>query len=564
MAPIRHHGDRAGFPTRTLTLMAGGSRGQLVDGRFELLERLGSGGMGTVWRARDSALHREVALKEVRPVDPALTPEGSEASRMLRERVLREAKALARLSHPNVVTVHHIVNEGPYPWIVMELLPGPNLQDRLADGPFTPQEAARTGHQVLGALRAAHAAGIQHRDVKPANVLLRADGSAVLTDFGIAALQGSASLTVTGELVGSPEYIAPERIRGTDDDPSSDLWSLGMTLYVCTEGHSPLRRGTSLATLAAVLDGPLPPPVRSGELAPVLNALLVRQAGARPDAAQLERMLADVASGRAAAPYVPTMPSPMPPPPPPAPAPGDVTPRRPGHQLPYGGGPDGPTQPGPHGPKRGRRPLLIAAAVVAVAALVAGSAYVAAGGDGDSADGGQGGGPKAESPVAPDRQKDAGSKVPRDTTSPTPLKTPTATGPGSPTADALKPPTSKAPAPKPRPANSWVAQLGSVPKSDGPAARKKQQRALNSKVSGVRWLDSDDFASLRSGYWVLYRQGPGGAFANGNAAADWCARQGLTSSNACVGRYVSDKRADRVYICAPDKAKGTGRCTRPD
>ncbi|MCF6526314.1 serine/threonine-protein kinase, partial [Streptomyces sp. JJ36] len=286
--------------------MAGGQRGQCVDDRFELLEQLGSGGMGTVWRARDTALEREVALKEVRPRDPAAVPEGSEASRTLRARVLREARALARLSHPHVVTIHHIVAAEPYPWLVMELLPGRSLQDRCTrDGPLEPRTAARLGGQVLQALRAAHAAGIQHRDVKPANILLRADGDAVLTDFGIAAVRDPAapeggSLTTTGEIAGSPEYLAPERIRGTADGPPGDLWSLGMTLYVCTEGHSPLRRATTLATLAAVLDEPVPPPVRSGELAPVLSALLVRDPAARPDAERLAGMLAAVAAGHAA------------------------------------------------------------------------------------------------------------------------------------------------------------------------------------------------------------------------------------------------------------------------
>jgi len=208
--------------------MAGGVSGQIVDGRFELLEQLGAGGMGAVWRARDTTLDREVALKEVSPPDPATAPDGSEHQRML-----REARALARLSHPHVVTVHQIVDARPYPWLVLELVPGRSLQERLDGGPLSVPEAARIGSEVLSALRAAHAAGICHRDVKPANVLLRGDGRAVLTDFGIAAFQGSTTLTATGQLVGSPEYIAPERIRGADDDgPPSDLWSLG---------HGPLR-----------------------------------------------------------------------------------------------------------------------------------------------------------------------------------------------------------------------------------------------------------------------------------------------------------------------------------
>ncbi|MFD6591169.1 protein kinase [Streptomyces anulatus] len=271
--------------------------GRVIDGRFTLVERLGSGGMGMVWRARDEALHRDVALKEVRPPDPALAEYDPEGARTLRARVLREARALARVDHPNVVTVHHIVDPGEdgYPWIVMELVAGSSLHDRLATGPMEPAEAAELGRGILSALRAAHASGIQHRDVKPANVLLRTDGRPVLTDFGIAAIRESTSLTMTGALIGSPDYIAPERIRGTEGDPSSDLWSLGMMLYVAVEGRHPLHRATTLATLAAVLDEEIPPPVRAGSLTPVLNALLTRDIPARPDAEALDRLLAEAA-----------------------------------------------------------------------------------------------------------------------------------------------------------------------------------------------------------------------------------------------------------------------------
>ncbi|WP_257137536.1 serine/threonine-protein kinase [Streptomyces sp. st115] len=270
---------------------------RVIDGRFTLVERLGSGGMGMVWRARDEALHRDVALKEVRPPDPALEDYDPEGARTLRARVLREARALARVDHPNVVTVHHIVDPGEegYPWIVMELVAGSSLHERLAAGPMAPVEAAELGRGILSALRAAHAVGIQHRDVKPANVLLRTDGRPVLTDFGIAAIRESTSLTATGALIGSPDYIAPERIRGTEGDPSSDLWSLGMMLYVAVEGRHPLRRATTLATLAAVLDEEIPPPARAGALTPVLTALLTRNIPARPDAEALDRMLAEAA-----------------------------------------------------------------------------------------------------------------------------------------------------------------------------------------------------------------------------------------------------------------------------
>ncbi len=284
--------------------------GRVIDGRFTLVERLGSGGMGMVWRARDEALHRDVALKEVRPPDPALAEYDPEGARTLRARVLREARALARVDHPNVVTVHHIVDPGEdgYPWIVMELVAGSSLHDRLAAGPLAPADAAELGRGVLSALRAAHACGIQHRDVKPANVLLRRDGRPVLTDFGIAAIRESTSLTMTGALIGSPDYIAPERIRGTEGDPSSDLWSLGMLLYVAVEGRHPLRRATTLATLAAVLDEEIPPPVRAGALTPVLNALLTRDIPARPDAEALDRLLSEAATGGARTTPTPTEP----------------------------------------------------------------------------------------------------------------------------------------------------------------------------------------------------------------------------------------------------------------
>ncbi|MFI7707957.1 protein kinase [Nonomuraea sp. NPDC049480] len=267
---------------------------RVIDGRFELVERLGGGGMGLVWRARDVALHREVALKEVRPPDSSMDEHDPTRARELRARVLREARALARLNHPHVATIHHIVDPGEhdYPWIVMELVTGGSLQDRLQRGPMTPAETARLGREVLSALRAAHAVGIQHRDVKPANVLLREDGRSVLTDFGIAAVRESTSLTATGSFIGSPEYMAPERINGHEGDPASDLWSLGMLLYVAVEGRHPLRRSTTLATLAAVLNQDVPPPERAGALAPVLYALLQRDPAARPDPETLDRMLA--------------------------------------------------------------------------------------------------------------------------------------------------------------------------------------------------------------------------------------------------------------------------------
>ncbi|WP_078953731.1 serine/threonine-protein kinase [Streptomyces globisporus] len=275
---------------------------RVIDGRFELVERLGGGGMGTVWRARDLALHRDVAVKEVRPPDPAMAEHDVEGARTLRARVLREARALARIDHPNVVTIHHIVDagEGTYPWLVMELVTGGSLQDRLERGTMTPIEAAALGRELLSALRAAHERGIEHRDVKPANVLLRPDGRPVLTDFGIAAIRESTVLTASGSIIGSPDYMAPERIRGGTSGPAADLWSLAMLLYVAVEGRHPLRRENTLATLAAVLSDDVPPPLRAGALTGVLTRLLVRDPAARPDADELDRALRAAATEGAA------------------------------------------------------------------------------------------------------------------------------------------------------------------------------------------------------------------------------------------------------------------------
>jgi serine/threonine protein kinase len=310
-----------------------GAGRRVVDGRFELEARLGGGGMGTVWRARDLVLHRMVAVKEVRPPDRDLAEYDPDGARTLRERVLREARALARIDHPNVVTVHHIVDggEGTYPWIVMELVSGGSLADRLTQGPMPPAEAARIGRGVLAALTAAHDAGIQHRDVKPANVLLRSDGRPVLTDFGIAAIRETTNLTATGSIIGTPDFMAPERISGHEGGSASDLWSLAMMLYTAVEGHHPLRRGSTLATLAAVLNDDVPPPVRAGALGDVLMSALVRDPAARPSSAVLDRRLAEIESGRGGPETAWHRPTRYPQDPPPA----ATTPSYPGAYAPY-------------------------------------------------------------------------------------------------------------------------------------------------------------------------------------------------------------------------------------
>ncbi|WP_330340945.1 serine/threonine-protein kinase [Streptomyces sp. NBC_00557] len=271
-------------------------RERVIAGRYRLLSALGEGGMGTVWRARDEVLHREVAVKEVRA--PAGLP-ASDVERMY-ARLEREAWAAARVANRNVVTVYDVAMEGGRPWIVMELVRGLSLADQLeAEGPLSPQRAAHVGAEVLSALRAAHAAGVLHRDVKPANVLLANDGRVVLTDFGIATVEGSSALTMTGEVIGSPEFLAPERALGRTPGPESDLWSLGVLLYAAVEGVSPFRYDTPLSTLRAVVDEELPPPRRAGPLAGVIEGLLRKDPAERIDAERAEHDLRIVAAGGA-------------------------------------------------------------------------------------------------------------------------------------------------------------------------------------------------------------------------------------------------------------------------
>ncbi|GGW48976.1 protein kinase [Streptomyces lucensis JCM 4490] len=283
----------------------------MIAGRYRLLAPLGAGGMGTVWRARDEVLHREVAVKEVRA--PAGLP-APDVERMY-ARLEREAWAAARVANRNVVTVYDVALEGGRPWIVMELVHGPSLADRLeAEGPLPPARAAHIGAEVLSALRGAHAAGVLHRDVKPANVLLAEDGRVVLTDFGIATVEGSSALTMTGEVIGSPEYLSPERALGRTPGPESDLWSLGVLLYAAVEGISPFRQDTPLSTLRAVVDEELPPPRRAGPLAPVIAGLLRKDPAGRLSAERAEADLRVVAAGgtpgadtvSVASPYTPT------------------------------------------------------------------------------------------------------------------------------------------------------------------------------------------------------------------------------------------------------------------
>ncbi|MEU8794722.1 protein kinase [Streptomyces sp. NPDC048643] len=264
-----------------------------MTGRYRLVESIGQGGMGRVWRAADEMLDRQVAVKEMR-ID-GLDPEDT---RTRRERTLREARATARIDHPGVVRIYDVVDASERLWIVMELVAGRSLERIVVeDGPLDPREAARVGLELVGALRQVHAGGVLHRDIKPGNVLVERAGRrrVVLTDFGIAALQDAEALTMAGMLVGSPDYMAPERISGRPQGPPSDVWSLGATLCAALGGRSPFSRATTYATLHAVLYEEPVLPAAAGALRDILAALLEKEPDTRPGLEELETALEEIA-----------------------------------------------------------------------------------------------------------------------------------------------------------------------------------------------------------------------------------------------------------------------------
>jgi len=257
------------------------SAAKVVAGRYTLVRPLGRGGMGVVWQARDGLLNRDVAIKEIHNHDDPLT-----------RRALREAQAAAQLRHPGIITVHDVVTDDGRPWIVMELIDGRSLAEVIqAQGVLSVWRAAEIGLRVLEALQVAHRQGVLHRDVKPANILLDED-RVVLTDFGIAAVDGATILTATGQMVGSPSYLSPERINGQPATAAADLWALGITLYAAVTGRSPFHREDTQATLAAALTSQPQPPAHAGQLWPVLKGLLIKDPVQRLTAEQAAPLLA--------------------------------------------------------------------------------------------------------------------------------------------------------------------------------------------------------------------------------------------------------------------------------
>ncbi|MFI9527938.1 serine/threonine-protein kinase [Micromonospora rosaria] len=268
--------------------------GTTIGNRYSLRSPVGNGGMGTVWRAADTLLRRDVAVKEV-VLPPGLAPSDRDA---MYERTLREARAAAAIQHPAVVQVYDVVTEAGRPWIVMELLDARSLADMvIEDGPVAPRAVAKIGIALLGALEVAHSIGVLHRDVKPANVLICTDGRCVLTDFGVARMPTDVQLTTPGMVLGSPHFISPERAMGQDFGPPSDLFSLGVTLYTAVEGRPPFDKGDPIETMHAVVEDPPAPPSRSGPLTPVLMGLLEKDPARRLDVHTARATLRELLTG---------------------------------------------------------------------------------------------------------------------------------------------------------------------------------------------------------------------------------------------------------------------------
>ncbi|MER5425729.1 serine/threonine-protein kinase [Streptosporangium roseum] len=308
------------------------AQGKLVGRRYRLVSPVGRGGMGMVWHAHDVLLDRDVAVKEL------ILPYGLDhaGKQVAHRRMLREARSAARLSHPGIVTVHDVVEEDGRPWIVMELVRAWSLEQAVRQsGPLPVAQAAEIGVRVLDALRHAHAAGILHRDVKPGNVLLTSD-RVVLTDFGIAAIEGDVTITQTGLLMGSPAYIPPERLSGQPVTHAADLWSFGATLYAAVEGRPPYEGPDAVAVLGAILTQEPTRPQRAGALVAVIEGLLRKNPADRMTAAQVSDLLDRVLRSHGSTPpnRVPVAPVPSP-----MPVPGDSMPM---HLLPPPDPPSGP------------------------------------------------------------------------------------------------------------------------------------------------------------------------------------------------------------------------------
>ncbi|MFQ6325188.1 serine/threonine-protein kinase [Nocardia sp. CWNU-33] len=269
---------------------------RLIAGRYRITDPIGTGAMGVVWRGTDVRLRRTVAVKQLL-LAPGLSRSAAIEARL---RAMREGRIAARLHHPNAITVFDVAEEDGQPWLVMEYMNAPSLAAKLSGKrTLTPMEVAKIGAQAAGALAAAHDAGIMHRDVKPANLLVGDDGTVKITDFGISRAVGDVTVTATGFLAGTPAYLAPEVARGENPESASDVFALGSTLYAAVEGSPPFGEGDNpLAVLHAVARGEIPPPKQAGALGPVLLRLLAPTIDARPTMREAQEAMEAVAAGR--------------------------------------------------------------------------------------------------------------------------------------------------------------------------------------------------------------------------------------------------------------------------
>jgi eukaryotic-like serine/threonine-protein kinase len=513
-------------------------------GRYRRGRLLGAGGMGEVWLAYDEDLDdRPVAIKVMRP---ALVAEPEDAARFQ-----REMRLAARMQHPNIMTVYTTGTDDGVPFMVVEYLEGSDLSKVVAGAPgrpaavMAPEQVARIGRDTCAALAYAHGLGVVHRDIKPGNLFLCDSGLVKVTDFGIAKAVSGTRLSATGTLIGTFPYMAPEQWLGEPAAFSNDVWAVGCVLYELLSGVLPRSYATPTEYVAAAARGERVAPLAGSAgvpswLAAAIMAMLQPDPRGRPAAADCEALLAGpVAAFPGAA----------------RPVRGDASSASAAsHTGAWPGAGASATEDSALPPRsRSRRRIAAAAAAIAVLAAAGGAAAALAQGPGKAAASGPGADPGlAATSLA---SHPASSDVPLATTaSASAHSAPAPTAAGITSAPASSASTTG-------PADgTWIAQLGSVPVSAGSSALQPELAQVRAQVPGAQYLTSDDYASLRPGYWVIYYDG---SFANGTEAVAYCAAHGRTTSNQCVGRFLSSNPADITYICPPPGGPGEASCYRP-
>ena len=486
-------------------------------GRYQQVRLLGAGGMGEVWLALDEELGgRPVAIKRMH-------------SRMMADaedvaRFQREMRLAARMQHPNIMTLFTTGTDHGVPFMVMEYLEGQDL-GKIA-GIWKAAEAARIGRDTCAALEYAHAMGVVHRDIKPGNLFLCDKGQVKVTDFGIAKAVSGTSLTATGTLVGTLPYMAPEQWLGETAAFSNDIWAVGCVLYELLSGRPPRTYASATDYVAAAARREPVPPLHPNAsipawLANAVMAMLEPDPRRRPAAAQCMQLLSgpptqmrEPAAARQPIPlagYAPAEPS--------------GTPQAPGVPVTQG---------------RSRRIAFSVAALVAVAAGGTVIALMHGTGEKPSQPGSTGAAAPAVSGAA--------------TRTPPPASSASHAARGHATASSSAGPVT-GPA-----AGEWIAQLASVPVNAGSAELQKELNQVRTEIPEAQYLASSDYASLNPGYWVIYYPGP---FSDGTQAIEYCAAHGRTSTNQCVGRFLSHDLRDKTYICVPPGGSQEKSCSRP-